>query len=153
MINYKPNMAQFPAFFTIVHRDRYGTPDFIYAWGCRLSACLVISSNIARGYICHATVQAAFIPLAEEIDRFLPDAWYRDRVHGCGGPRNAVFTWTNIMLADFPIIVVDDSITDPTRLSSLSKHEWDGDFKPRDFCILLNGLVRRRNLGPRYRWS
>ena len=142
-------MAQLPFTFVIFHRDRQGKPDFIYPYDGRLAACLTISINIARGYLRHATVQAALVSFAKDFDRSgSHNAWYNDPVHGCGGPEGAVFAFIRIILTVFPLIGIDDSLRNQDCLGFVGKRQWKNRFDPLDHPIMLNGLVRGYDLAP-----
>ena len=136
-------MAQLTDAFIIFHRDGQGRPDFIYPYDGRLAACITLSINIARAYLRNATIQAALVSFAKDLDRSEPhDAWYNDPVHGCGGPEGAVFAFIDIILAVFPLIGIDDSIRNPSTLAAFTKRPWHHRFDPLDHPIGLNGQVR-----------
>ena len=136
-------MAQLTHAFIIFHRDGQGRPDFIYPYDGRLAACITLSINIARAYLRNATVQAALVSFAKDLDRFGPhDAWYNDPVHGCGGPEGAVFAFIDIILAVFPLTGIDDSIHNPDFLAAITKRPWYHRFDPLEQPISLNGQVR-----------
>ena len=142
-------MAQLTDAFIIFHRDIHGRPDFIYPYDGRLAACVTTSINIARGYLRNATVQAALVSFAKDLDRAGPhNAWHNDPVHGCGGPEGAVFAFIRIILAVFPLTGIDDSIHNPDELAFVVKRPWDVHFDPLDHPIVLNGHVRGYILAP-----
>ena len=142
-------MAQSPPSFIIFHRNIHGNPDFVYPYDGRLAACVTTSINIARAYIRSATVQAAFESFARDLNRSAPqNAWYNDPVHGCGGPRGAVLTFVEIILAVFPLIGIDDTQRNQGCLGFVAKRPWKDRFDPLDNPIVLNGPVRGHYLAP-----
>lgn len=137
-------MAESSASFTIVHRDRHGEPDFVYPWDGNLAAYVVASINICRGMLRNAKIRSAFVSFTREFNRSNPRAWYQDPQYGYETNEDVVVTFINVILASFPIVYIDDSITSPGILGGHPRRGWDHHFQPRDQSILLNGWVSER---------
>ncbi|CAD6575623.1 MAG: hypothetical protein ASARMPREDX12_007396 [Alectoria sarmentosa] len=132
-------MAESSASFTIVHRDRHGEPDFVYPWDGNLATCVVASINICRGMLRNAKIRSAFVSFTREYNRSNPRAWYQDPRYGYETTEDVVVTFINVILASFPIVYIDESITSPGTLGGHPRRAWDHHFQPRDQSILLNG--------------
>ena len=144
VIQHKINMAESSASFTIVHRDRHGEPDFVYPWDGNLATCVVASINICRGMLRNAKIRSAFVSFTREYNRSNPRAWYQDPRYGYETTEDVVVTFINVILASFPIVYIDESITSPGTLGGHPRRAWDHHFQPRDQSILLNGWVSER---------
>ena len=137
-------MGKEPEDFLIVHRDVHGAPDYIYPYESRVSACVVTSINVTRGYLCNATVRAALVSFGEALDQTIPNPWYRDPVTGYGSPKSAVLGFICLVLEEFFITCIEDSMTNAKEHGCMAPCEWDGYFNPRDHCISINGPVQDR---------
>ena len=130
-------MAQDYTDFTVVHRRWDGQPDYVYPSDGNLASCVIESIQVCRGMLRNVKIRSAFVSLAREFDRSVPEAWYdNDRDKG-----EIVDCYINTVLAVFPIVYVDDSITTPSCLGGHPRRAWSLEFRPSDQSILLNGVV------------
>ena len=143
VILHKAKMAESSASFTIVHRDRSGKPDFVYSCDDKLASLVVASINVCRGMLRDPKIRSAFVSFAREYNRSgsVPRAWYRDPYYGYESMEDVVNTYIEVILASFPIVYIDDSITSPSCLAACPRRPWIHHFQPRDQSILLNGPV------------
>lgn len=138
VIEPKLNMAQDYIDFTIVHRRWDGQPDSIYPSDGNLASCVRASIQVCREMLRNPKIKSAFVSLAREFDRSGPEDWYRDRFRDIG---EVVDCYVDTVLAVFPIVYVDDSITTPSCLGGHPRRAWNFYFDPRHQSILLNGVV------------
>ena len=124
--------------FTIVHRRWDGQPDFVYSSDGDLASCVTASIQLCRGMLRDTKFRSAFVSLAREFDRSVPEPWYRNQYKTTG---EAVDAYIDAVLAVFPIVYVDDSITALGCLGGHPRRAWSLRFEPYDQSILLNGFV------------
>ena len=135
--------------FVIVHRDRSEEPDSIYPCDGRLSACVTLSINYSLGYLLLPRVRGCFVKYADAHSRFEHIAWYRDPVHGYKNTDDLVSGFITTVLAEFFLICIDSTMTNPNSISGVANRAWRGRFSARDHCISLNAAVRERPSSPR----
>ena len=125
--------------FAIVHRRWDGQPDFVYPSEGNLASCVRLAIHVCRAMLRNIKIRSAFVSLAREFDRSVSEPWYYNQHRNIG---EAVDYYIDRVLAIFPKVYVDDSIT---TLSCLGGHPrrtwWSFNFDPYDQSILLNGVV------------
>ena len=124
--------------FTIVHRRWDGQPDFVYPSEGILAYCVTKSIQVCREMLRDTKIRSAFVSLARELDRSTPEPWHRNQYKNTG---EAVNDYIDTVLAVFPIVYVDDSITTPSCLGGHPRRAWSFYFDPCHQSILLNGIV------------
>ena len=127
--------------FTIVHRRCDGQPDFVYPSEGNLASCVIESIQVCRGMLSDAKIRSAFVSLAREFERSGPEPWYRNQGRNTG---EAVNYYIDTVLAVFPVVYVDDSITTPSCLGGHPRRFWSFYFDPYHQSILLNGSVSQQ---------
>lgn len=135
-------MAPDATYFTLVHGNCSGKPDFIYPWDGKLAACVMASINVCRGMLCDTKMRSGLVSMTREWNRDQPRPWYDDPRHGLETLDDVVTAFINSILAVFPIVVIDDSMANGSCLGVHFRREWDTYFRPRDQSILLNASVR-----------
>ena len=127
--------------FTIVHRRWDGQPDFVYPSDGNLASCVIESIQVCRAMLRDIKIRSAFVSLAREFDRSTPEPWYHNQYRNTA---EAVNYYIDTVLAVFPIVYIDDSITTPSCLGGHPRRAWRFYFDPCNQSILLNGNVSQQ---------
>ncbi len=129
--------------FTICHRDMDGETDFRYEPDDDIAICVVNSINIFKSMLENQTVRNAFTEIAKSYSQTYEDAWFlqEESPEHEGDMSDVADGFLQKILAQFPIVFVDDSWDCRRKRASNFRRPWDGEFTSRNICILLNGTV------------
>ena len=124
------------ASFLIIYRDNKRKPDFIFPWNKAPTTYVVAAIKTCPGMLTDERVKAAFTTMGRDYSPHLPEPWY-------GGRDMSLMAneFIHPTLLRFPLVFVDDSITNPAFLVITYRRRWDTGFEPRDHAIGLHGSI------------
>ena len=131
--------------FIIFDRDPNGKPTEIFSCDTRVATYVSTSIMICREMLKDSTVRDAFQTLAYEVDPKWTGSWYQNLT-----PKDVAELFIKKILDSFPLVFVDQSMTNPNTLAVTWRREWGVDgssFESRTQGIVLNGSVSQNGIG------
>ena len=130
-----------PPHLAIVHRYPAGQLAE-YAPNSPIFAYVASTIKLAVNMLSCPQGCSALVRLALGFDASQSSTWYHGFSKDSARAKRLVDAFLSKITARFPLVVVDQKITDPRNLGFHPRGVWDGDFDPRDQAINLNAGVR-----------
>ena len=83
-------------------------------------------------------VRQAFARLANAYSQAHPEAWYLEDRSLRKNMELVTIAFFKSILVEFPTVVVDYTMTSPSKMSSHARCAWDGQFEPCKQSIQIN---------------
>lgn len=139
-------MAQYATFAICHQRSDFSS----YEYELNTSTATYLSSciNVFRSMVSTQHVRNALIQHAISVDQLLPSTWYRQHL----SIPHVIDSFLNAIRTNFPVVWVDETITNPAVIAHHPRGQWQGHFNPRAHAVCINALVCSPNPGrPYYR--
>lgn len=123
---------------TIYCRGEVGHTPYAYPTDDPLALVVVKSIQISLAMLTQSRVRQAFARLANAYSQAHPEAWYLEDRSLRKNMELVTIAFFKSILVEFPTVVVDYTMTSPSKMSSHARCAWDGQFEPCKQSIQIN---------------
>ena len=107
----------------------------------RYHSSVQLNVNIVKQIMSTTGFKNSLLDLAIQIDRQQVNPWYKKLDGDNEGARQLVGFFLSALDEEFPLVVIDEQLSDPASLAHHFGIPWSGIFEPAKHAIHLNASV------------